>query len=349
MDISESISLVFVGHTNLSPGSWSASKLLGLPPLHSLSLILPDRPIASTLPAFFARQQQLADASPFTHSGLDSLSILSRDSAVITPALIKQLAPALARTPLTRLAIAGCPKVHDTAALELLSALPGLTDFALEASGVSAAFYREAAPALARVRRLKLTHPGPRHSAEFLPALVTLLAAATRLEGFTLYHSGVSSTATREWVTLDADGGDFVRALVSHAGVGLRRLELSNVLIGLDSLEAIAGGMPNLRDMVVHIGGALDMVRLSAAVALLPELRTLHVLSARAEHDVDAFLSVARNASATLRQVGYRNRVWTVRRTYDVDPEDPVQVRPAMSLDRYDSPHFPEALLVVRT
>lgn len=226
--------------------------------------------------------------------------------------------------------------------------LPGLKEFALEASGVTAAFYREAGPGLSGVRSLKFTHPGPRHSAEFQPALVELLAGTARLEAFTLYHSGVSSTATREWVTLDSDGATFIRALVAHTGPRLRKLELSNVLITVDSVEVIALGMPHLRDLVVHVGGSLDLARLSAAVAALPQLRTLHILSLLAEHDVDAFLALAKQASPTLRQIGYRNRVWTVKRTYETDVDEP-EVRTPVSLDRYDSPHFPEALLVVRT
>lgn len=46
--------------------------------------------------------------------------------------------------------------------------------------------------------------------------------------------------------------------------------------------------------------------------------------------------------SPTLRQVGFRNRVWLLRRSV-------VNDRIKVSLGSYDLPFWPEALLVVRT
>ena len=54
-----------------------------------------------------------------------------------------------------------------------------------------------------------------------------------------------------------------------------------------------------------------------------------------------------RRCAPTLRQIGFRNRVWLVKRSYasrgDCAPATEV------SLGAYDLPWFPEALLVVRT
>lgn len=286
------------------------------------------------------------------YPGLDSLSILCRESAVISSSLVKQLAPPLARTPLTRLAIAGCPKINDEAMLVLLRALPQLKHLALEATGVTAKFFGQAAPSLAALRSLKLTHPGPRQSPEFLPALLELLDSTTELESFTLYHSGASSTTDREWVDLEAGGGEFIPALVERIGAGLRKLELSNVLVTMQSVEAIAAGMPNLRDLVFHLSGSVDIAHLSTAISQLSELRTLHLLSIKAEHEIDDILSVAQHASSTLRQIGYRNRVWTIRRVYEpvsTGGEEGEELEVRVSLERYDSPHFPGWALVVRT
>lgn len=97
-------------------------------------------------------------------------------------------------------------------------------------------------------------------------------------------------------------------------------------------------------------------------------MRTLHLLSQRADVSPDDVLSLAeqcvppslplpslspflttsprRRCSPTLRQIGFRNRVWLVRRTYSPAADN----RPAkVSLAPYDLPWFPEALLVVRT
>lgn len=54
----------------------------------------------------------------------------------------------------------------------------------------------------------------------------------------------------------------------------------------------------------------------------------------------------ALRCAPTLRQVGFRNRVWIVKRTYTSSAEDE---RPKVSLGPYDLPWWPEALLVVRT
>lgn len=102
-----------------------------------------------------------------------------------------------------------------------------------------------------------------------------------------------------------------------------------------------------------------------SAFAPLPHLRTLHLLSQRATVSVEAVQTMAersvfsslhvllgrslkllcRSCSPTLRQIGFRNRVWIVKRTY-VSPADD---RPKVSLGPYDLPWWPEALLVVRT
>ncbi|GAA5999318.1 hypothetical protein JCM5350_007445, partial [Sporobolomyces pararoseus] len=72
-------------HTNLSPGSWSASHLVNLPRLKSISLILPDRNVANILPEFLTRQRQLSTNHDSSEESLalEELSILCRDSTAI--------------------------------------------------------------------------------------------------------------------------------------------------------------------------------------------------------------------------------------------------------------------------
>ncbi|TNY19870.1 Proteophosphoglycan ppg4 [Rhodotorula diobovata] len=351
-------------HTTLSPGSWDADHFLDLPPLRSLSLILPDRNVANVLPAFLDRQRALAPQATFRTGEdqgvllLEELSILCRESPVINDALFSSLLPSLAHSRLTSLALAGCAKLSGSPLLDLLPSLPHLRHLALEACALdSSTFFPHAAPHLSSLESLKLTHPGPRHPshAAFLPALETLLDHTHALTSLTLYHSGASATGSREWPSLPAD---FVRHVASVRGARLRKFEVSGVLVGLEAVEALTERARGLRNVVLHLGYEFDLSRLTAAFAPLASLRTLHLLSQRADISPDDVLSLAEQCSPTLRQIGFRNRVWLVKRSYaphpdpDLSPDPDVaraKSRAKVSLAPYDLPWFPEALLVVRT
>ncbi|GAA5906189.1 hypothetical protein JCM8208_000658 [Rhodotorula glutinis] len=338
-------------HTNLSPGSWDADHFLDLPPLRSLSLILPDRNVANLLPAFLAKQRSLA-ATSTSRAGdddnalvLEELSILCRESTVVNDRVVAALAPSLANSHLTSLALAGCAKLTGAPLVALLPTLPHLRHLALEACALDpSSFFLAAAPHFAALESLKLTHPGPRHpsTAAFLPALEALLDHTHALTALTLYHSGASATGLREWPVLPLA---FVQHVAATVGARLRKFEVSGVLVSVEAVEALTERARELRNVVLHLGQEFDLPRLTASFAPLASLRTLHLLSQRADVSPDDVLSLAEQCSPTLRQIGFRNRVWLVRRTYSPAADN----RPAkVSLAPYDLPWFPEALLVVR-
>lgn len=368
-------------HTALTPGSWSASHLLNLPALESISLILPDRNIAAILPDFLARQKQLS-----TEDELDlrSVTILCRESPVINDNVLRKCIPHLQETNVESFAIAGASKLTGEPLVALLPKLPRLRHLALEATNVQSESFLLFAPHLANLKSLKLTHPGP-HAASlstFFPALATLLRSTTQLESFTLYHSGAASTGSRTWAVVDHS---FIEDLVASVGPRLRKFECSNVLVHLSSAETLISGMPMLRDLVLHFGYDLTVVRVAHAssisllllmsrcvgqttlervttvVAQLEHLRTLHILCQLSDISNDDILTLAERAQPSLRQVGFRNRVWHIIRTpsnrtavssSDAPATPSVQDvpdRPKVSLKRWDAPFWPEALLVVRT
>ncbi|GAA6048940.1 hypothetical protein JCM3770_007129 [Rhodotorula araucariae] len=359
-------------HTDLSPGSWDADHFLDLPPLQSLSLILPDRKVSAMLPAFLGKQKALASTATFDCGQedillLEELSILCRESTVINDRVVKALAPALAGSRLTSLALAGCAKLTGAPLLDILPTLPHLRHLALEACALDPPFFRQAAPHLGQLRSLKLTHPGPRHPSlpAFFPALEALLDHTRALTAFTLYHSGASATGTREWPVLPHD---FVQHVAGVVGARLRKFEVSGVLVGVETVERLTSEASELRNLVLHLGHDFDLPRLTAAFAPLATLRTLHLLSQRSDVTADDVLALAEQCAPTLRQIGFRNRVWLVKRAYgpapapsaatttepdrDRDPDPDacaVDKRHAkVSLGAYDLPWFPEALLVVR-
>ncbi|GAA5835182.1 hypothetical protein JCM3766R1_006894 [Sporobolomyces carnicolor] len=333
-------------HTNLSPGSWSASHVVNLPPLRSLSLILPDRNVANALPEFFARQRELAnrDAPGETHEGgvvaLEELSVLCRESTVFNDRVVSSITPFLANARIRSLGFAGCAKLSGKPLLALLPRLPCLRNLALEACNIDPDFFSLIAPSLTSLSSLKLTHPGPRHPTRprFFPALETLLQHTRHLTAFTLYYSGVSTGGRREWPSVPQE---FVQSLTDSVGPRLRKFELSGVLVEVDAVQVLTNGSKGLKDLVLHLGENFSLAHLTACFAPLSQMRTLHVLSQRADVTPDDVLDLAKECSPTLRQVGFRNRVWLLRRSV-------VNDRIKVSLGSYDLPFWPEALLVVR-
>ena len=249
-------------HTNLSPGSWSASHLVNLPRLKSISLILPDRNVANILPEFLSRQRQLSTNHDSSEESLalEELSILCRESTVINDRVLSSVVPLLSHSQLRSLGLAGCARLTGQPILSLLPNLQHLQNLALEACNLDPTFYTLAGESLSQLKSLKLTHPGPRHPSlpEFFPALETLLQHTRHLNAFTLYYSGASTGGRREWPAVSTT---FVSSLTESIGMNLRKFELSGVLIDVDSVEILSNGSRRIRDLVLHLGEQFDLVR----------------------------------------------------------------------------------------
>ncbi|GAA5890270.1 hypothetical protein JCM6882_008777 [Rhodosporidiobolus microsporus] len=337
-------------HTNLSPGSWDADHLLNLPQLRSISFILPDRNVANVLPAFLAKQRTLGGAGNLDGEEtllLEEMSVLCRESTVINDKVVSSLIPTLSGSNIRSLAFAGCAKLSGTPLLDLLPHLPHLRNLALEACNLDPSFFTLAAPSLPQLQSLKLTHPGPRHPTlpAFFPALETLLSQTVNLTAFTIYHSGAASTGRREWATLPRQ---FVQHLAATVGPRLRKFEVSGVLVTVDDVESVASVSKEVRNLVLHLGHDFDLPRLTACFHNLVSLRTLHLLSQRADVYPDDVLGLAEQCPPTLRQIGFRNRVWIVKRSYStpIEGEGEEPPLPKVSLGTYDLPWWPEALLL---
>lgn len=190
---------------------------------------------------------------------LEELTILCRESTLINDRMLTACTPHLEHTGLRSLSLAGCAKLTGAPLVGLLPSLPFLRHLSLEATAIHPSSFPSFAPHLTSLLSLKLTHPGPHHPAllTFFPSLAELLRETKQLEAFTLYHSGAAGTGTREWPVVDSS---FVHELVESVGAGLRKIEMSNVLIRVADVEALAWGAPNLRDLVIHLGADLDAV-----------------------------------------------------------------------------------------
>lgn len=334
--------------TALKPGSWSADKLLDLVPLRTISLIMPDRIVANLLPDILQAQVQDRQRSKLRH-----LTVLCRESVVIHDALVTRCIPALAMTRLESLAFAGCIKLTGAPLIELLALLPGLKRLALEATLVGPSFYEQASHLVPQLLSLKLTHPGPRSSLtsaeRFYSAVSLFLANKRELESFTLYYSGTASmNGVREWPTIDET---FVRSVLTSS-LRLKRFEVSGVLMRTDAFEAIAElAGRTLTDLVVHFGYSWKLGPVSDGLARFERLTSLHILSQRPDvmNETDV-LELVERSGKHLQQIGVRNRVWIVKRSFVQDDEDDDDTAEAkVRIVPWDSPFWPEALLVVRT
>jgi len=140
-----------------------------------------------------------------------------------------------------------------------------------------------------------------------------LLVQETRhLRALTIYHSGATgSNGLREWPVVDAS---FLDSCSTAVGSRLHKLEISGILMSISSVRRLTEGFPELRDLVLHLGYArFDPVELGAALALLTDLRTLHIQCQRTDVTLNDAMFIANQCSRTLRQIGLRNQVWLVR------------------------------------
>lgn len=256
----------------------------------SLSLILPDRKVASILPSLISNQSK----------SLSSLTILCRESPAISDTVLYHIIPIFSNsssdTRLTSLALAGCSKLTHAPLLELFKYLPHLRHLALESNGIAPNSYSLFAPHLTNLISLKLTHPGPRHSTlnQFYPSLTELVRHTSRLESLTLYHSG--TTGSEDWPVVEKD---FVEILVEAVGVRLRKFECSGVLMSVATLEVLASGAKGLKELVVHLGYEKEMVSRWDKVDLVRISLTSSRYAGEIE-DSDIFTHISEDATHTL-------------------------------------------------
>lgn len=153
----------------------------------------------------------------------------------------------------------------------------------------------------------------------------------------------------------------FLKRLISARGAQLTKIRIHGVVMRMDLAALIAEGCPNLRDLVVHLYEGETMA-LQRILPRLQHLRSLHVLSSLYSNvylSEDNLRTIAAACSSSLRQIGFRNRVWLVERlTVDDGPGEKEQMQVSAALDdgrrlflrRWDmtAGTFPEVLLVVR-
>jgi hypothetical protein len=171
---------------NAKTDNWSGTKLCELQQLRGISLLMPDWIVLRTLPDALENQLALSASSSSEPSYFRHLSLICLESTIVTDWVVLSISPYISSLGLVSLTLVGCPKVSDASLLSLLRETPTIQHLALESVGISPVFFSHAAPYLANLRTLKVTHPGERHaqSNEFYPSLAELAGACPKFEGF---------------------------------------------------------------------------------------------------------------------------------------------------------------------
>lgn len=256
-------SLEINGSTRLAVVSnYDVDLLLELPALKRLAIIMPDRRMGARIPGIIERITHVPDAPV----RLEALSLLCRESPIVSSALMARIQESLLSGPspatLKTLSLVGCTSLHDDALLGLLSALPEgtLEHLALESIALRPEFISAAGSRLSGLRSLKLTHPGP-SSATYLDHVAGGIKSMHHLESFTLYYSGQERDERRRRIRPYLTLG-FLETLAMEAGSRLSKLEASEVLVDAETLALLCSSLTRLQDLVVHVDHTTDLVRL---------------------------------------------------------------------------------------
>lgn len=285
--------------------------------LEEVMLIMPDRKLSTCLSALAAqlggrlrRLEVLCNHTPFL-----------RDEHLISTA---------PHVPLLRaLSIAGCKAVSARGFIPLLQA-GQVRMLKLESVGLCGDDMRNMAPHLQLLEELTLTYPTSQSVEEvraYFASLSSLVEATPRLRALTFYapggthgvEGGLEEDSDEESLPMSGPHLDreFLLALLSARGAGLRTLRLYGMGMSLDQLELVTRLAPQLEDLVVHLYEAdQGAQRIADRVARLARLRTLHLLSSAGSEcllEMDDMVHVAERAAPGLTQIGFRHRVWAVR------------------------------------
>ncbi|KAH8923091.1 hypothetical protein BT69DRAFT_1242457 [Atractiella rhizophila] len=344
-------SLEINGSTS-APGGWEAEGLLSLPRLDSLSIMLPDHSVATVLARFLSAQASSFPASLDPEAGgsnvasLQKLSIICLESGLINNTVVSSCVPFLSPA-LASLTLVGCIRLTDQPLLDLFEACPRIQTLSLESCGHSVSFFESASSSLPHLRTLKTTHPGAMHAAvdAYEMGLITLAQRCDQLRELTIYKSGDEmQDGKRIWAHIPTQ---FAKGLLEARGEDMTKFEIHGVIVPKDALSQICR-MRALRNLVIHLGRAkVVFEEVISFISSLPILRTLHILHQSNDLTENDMIVMASKCSSTLRQIGLRNRVWTIRRTYRLDSEGKEETE--VALERYNSAYFPEALLILRS
>ncbi|KIK96882.1 hypothetical protein PAXRUDRAFT_137464 [Paxillus rubicundulus Ve08.2h10] len=306
--------------------------------LSKISLIMPSARVLDIFPSWIS----IAGAT------LRSLTIICKESTLVTDAFLEYLAPSLEG--LEYLYIIGCPKVTHHGIGAVASANKnGLIGTSLE--GLSQAFDVSVLKdrcfrtnAFRRLRAITLAIHDQTPLVDWARNVDELLSSAP-LELFSVY-----STATSVRIPIP---DDFWKSMVSKHNLRLKRFSIHRMQISFDALQVICSQCTLLEQLFVVVEQReLDVT--ARLFALAKNLRTLHVNFPLVTNEsalspsilVQSAFSIVSICSPTLTCIGCNTRVWQVKRTVHQDESGEKYTVPTLAPQ--ESPDIHERFLVVR-
>ncbi|KAF9224884.1 hypothetical protein BS17DRAFT_827276 [Gyrodon lividus] len=306
--------------------------------LSKISLIMPSAQVLDIFPSWIS----------ITGATLRSLTIICKESTLVTDAFLEHLAPNLQE--LEYLYIIGCPKVtHHGIGAVASTNQNGLVGISLE--GLSQAFDMSTfkalclrTKALRRLRAITLAVHAQMPLVNWTRDVDELLSSAP-LELFSVY---ATATSVRTPIP-----DDFWQSIVAKHGPRLRRFSVHRMQISPTALQAICSQCTLLEQLFVVVGKReLDVA--ARLFALAKNLRTLHINFPLATSEpavslstlMQDALSIVSVCSPTLTHIGCNTRVWQVERTVHDDENGGKYMVPALAPQ--ENPDIPEQFLVLR-
>ncbi|KAL4071711.1 hypothetical protein J3A83DRAFT_4358163 [Scleroderma citrinum] len=306
--------------------------------LQKISLIMPNRSVLDTLPAWmFAAGARLR-----------SLTITCKASAHVTDAFLELLSSYL--TDLEHLFIVGCSKVtHRGIGALVAGNRKGLLTLNLE--GLSQSFdigtFKNVChhtQALRRLRSITLTVHVHTTIIEWTRNVKDLLETAP-LEVFQLY----STDELGDFPIPD----DFWKGIAATRGSRFKRFSVYRIQMTLAALQSICSRCPRLEQLLVVVDQR-DLIAIAPFLAPAENLRTLHINThgkARGSPMspsimMQTVLDIVSHCSLTLTHFGCDTTAWQVQRVVHLDENGEKYTLP--TLVPRENPDIPEQFLVVR-
>ncbi|KAH7928874.1 hypothetical protein BV22DRAFT_1146203 [Leucogyrophana mollusca] len=319
-------------------GAYNPITLVQFQRLSKISLIMPSVHVLEVLPSWMS----------VTGATLRNLTLIFKSSPLLTDTLLEHIAPSL--TELDHLHITGCPKVthHGIGAL-VTTNRRGLVGLGLEGLSHSfdmAEFTRQCSKndAIRRLRAITVTVDAQTPLQTWMGDVTALLSVAS-LENFQIY---ATSPLTKVQVT-----DEFWRSIVNTHAKHLTRLSVHRMQISINALLDICSRC-SLLEQIFVVAERHDLDAVAQCLARVRKLRIAHVnfplessehvAPSLLMHDV---LSVVRQCSPTMTQIGCNTRVWQVNRSVSVRANGDMVME--ASLAPYENPDVPEPFLVMRT
>jgi len=321
-------------------GLYEPEDLLHLLHLHKISLISPSIHVLEVLPSWIQA----------TGKSLTSLALICEVNFLITDTLLNSTSPHLSR--LESLHLAGCPRVTNEGVWSLIrNNIRGLKELSLkelpplfDMSALSADCARAGGLTLLSFFTFSV-HPKC-STYEWMDGTVSLLRKSP-LESVQFNASSLLPNK-RVAATL---GDRFCMGIVDQHRDHLIGFSLHGLQLHLPSIDHICLHCAKLEQLFICVdhAGIPDMTPLIAVLARATHLRAVHITFNGRPEMCSPYvhaLSIARQCSPTISQVGIETKVWKVeRRVFFLNGTAEVD----RVLTSARNPDIPEQFLVVHT